>query len=46
MYKIGGKGLLVVYNKRRAYLLSKLDYEDFKFPDLSTIIHLAPYGMS
>ncbi len=44
MYKIGNKGLIVVYNKRRAYLLSQLDYEDFTLPDLSTIIHLTPYG--
>ena len=32
MYKLGEKGLLVVNNKRRAYLLNQLDYEDYQFP--------------
>ena len=29
MYKLGGKGMLVVYNKKTVYLLDKLGYEDY-----------------
>lgn len=32
MYKLGNKALLVVYNKKKAYLLNQLDYEDYQLP--------------
>jgi hypothetical protein len=42
MYKLGKRGLLVVYNKKKVYLLNQLDYEDYTLPDVSTILHLNP----
>ena len=42
MYKLGDKGLLVINNKRKAYLLGQLDYEDFQFAETSSIMHLVP----
>jgi len=40
MYKLGGRGMLVIYNKKIVYLLNQLDYEDYTLPDISNIVHL------
>jgi hypothetical protein len=40
MYKLNGKGLIVVYNKNTVYLLTEKDYQDYNLPETSSITHL------
>ena len=40
MYKFGDRGILVIYNKQRVYVLNQIDYQDYSLPEISTIIHL------
>lgn len=44
MYKLENKALLVIFNKNRAYLLNEIDYEDYTFSEISSIVHLQETG--
>lgn len=37
---MGSKGLMVIYNKKKAYLLGETGYEVFEFDSPSTVVHL------
>ena len=40
MYKLQDKAILVIYGKKKIYLLNEVDYQDYELPYYSTIFHI------